>query len=515
MKKRTGLCCLSVLLSVSVCAQTDSLRIPSMEAVYRQNFWLAGENPVALSFNDFRSFSIAEAGYSRTNGNFGKVTDPAATDAYSMGSESYQTLGKVSLYGKLEYKQTRKRDMNWNGMTGSDWQAINLCDSVAGNQRAEQYQLASAFSVPLHSRWLIGGALDYQVQLTAKDADPRNKNQWMELQLSPGVGYRYGKYRLGVSFLYNRKKEEVDFMHVGSHATYPVFAAYPLGFIKTISRGEKSTWYYSGEEFGGALQLDFKPGPLQLFQQISAGTGGQAILSNRAFNRSEGETDVWRAAYIGKLHWLRLQNRHEITLQASFRQAKGYDNLQRQDVNGFWQSYGRTARSEHQVADYALTYGFYQQRDVWNNRFSVLGGVKFHQEETTLLFYPAAYSQPIHRFTVHAVVTRQWLLPGAQIDLSVGGEYGTGGGVLQKEKPLGDQAAPDIPFWQNSELMRQAFAYGTAARWSLSPSVRYTRFMRSTPLAYFIHLSGQYEHADNTLPDQNKSNISVSVGLLF
>lgn len=515
MKKRAGLGCLSFLLSVSVFAQTDSLRIPSVEAIYRQNFWLAGENPVALSFNGFRSFSIAEAGYIRTDGNFGKVTDPATTNAYSIGSESYQTLGNVSLYGKLEYRQTCKQDMNWNGMTGSDWQVVNLCDSIAGNQRAEQYRLASAFSVPLGLRWLVGGALDYQVQLTAKDTDPRNKNQWMELQLTPGVGYRYGKYKLGASFLYKRNKEEVDYIHVGSHAIYPVFAAYPLGFIKTIPRGEGTAWYYSGEEFGSALQLDFRTASLQLFQQVGAGMGSQSIVSNRALNRSEGEADTWRVAYMGKLQWLRLQKRHEITLHAGFRQAKGYDNLQRQDATGFWQSYGRTARSEHRVADYALIYCFYKERDAWNNYFSVLAGVKYHQEESRFLLYPAAYSQPIHRFTLYMEMTRQWLLPSAQIDLSVRGEYGTGGGVLQKEKPLGNQPAPDIPFWQNTELIRLNFSYGTAVRWSLSPSVRYTRFIRNTPLACFIHISGQYDHADNTLSDQNKSNLLASLGLIF
>lgn len=515
MKKRAGLACLSILLSVSVCAQTDSLRIPSVKAIYRQNLWLSGENPVALSFNGFRSFSIAEAGYGRTDGNLGKVTDPVATDAYSIGSESFQTLGKVALYGKLGYRQIRKQDINWNGMTGSGWQAVNLCDSVAGNQRSEQYQLASAFSVPLYSRWLVGGALDYQVQLTAKDTDPRNKNQWMELQLTPGVGYQNGKYRLGASFLYKRNKEEVDYIHAGSHATYPVFSAYPLGFIKTIPRGEGTAWYYYGEELGGALQLDFRTASLQLFQQISAGTGSQSIVSNRALNRSEGETDIWRAAYTGKLKWLCLQNRHEITIQAGFRQAKGYDNLQRQDATGFWQSYGRTARSEHQVADYALTYGFYKQRDIWNSFFSVLAGLKYHQEEATLLFYPVAYSQPIHRFTLCMEITRQWLLPDAQIDLSINGEYGTGGGVMQKEKSLGEQAAPDIPFFQNNELVWQTFAYGTTVRWSLSPSVRYTRFMRNTPLAYFFQLSGQYEQAGGMLADKRKSNLSASLGLLF
>lgn len=515
MKKRTGLYCLSVCLSVSALAQTDSLRIPSMEAVRRQNYWLEGENPVALSFNDFRSFSVAEAGYRRTDGNLGKVTEPVTMNVYSIGSESFQKLGTVSLFGKLGYTQTRKQEMNWNGMTGSHWQAVNLSDSIAGNQRAEQYQLASAFAVPLHSHWLMGAGIDYQVQLTAKDTDPRNKNQWMELQLTPGVVYQYAKYKLGASFLYKKSKEEVNYRNVGTHVTYPYFAAYPLGFFLTIPRGEESTWYYSSKEMGGALQLDFTTGTLQLFQQVSAGVINQDIVSNRILNRGEGETDVWHADYTGKLGWFRRQSKHEISLLAGFRQAKSYDNLQRQDMNGFWESYGRIARSEHQVANCALTYGFYRQRDVWNNHFSVLAGVRYHQEESMLLFYPIAYSQPIHRFAIHATVTRQWVLAGGLLDLSVGGEYGTGGGVLQKEKSLSGQAAPDIPFWQNRELLQQLFVYETAARWNLETSACYTRFIPSSQLAWVARVSGRYEQGGKSLPDENKCCISASVGLLF
>lgn len=337
----------------------------------------------------------------------------------------------------------------------------------------------------------------------------------MELQITPGVVYQYAKYKLGASFLYKKSKEEVDYQNVGMHVTYPYFAAYPLGFFKTIPRGEESTWYYAGKEMGGGLQLDFTADALQLFQQISAGIASQAVVSNRILNRGEGETDVWRADYTSKLGWIRRQDKHEISLVAAFRQAKSYDNLQRQNMNGFWESYGRVARSEHRGADCALTYGFYRQRDAWSNHFSVFAGVRYHQEESVLLFYPVVFSQPIHRFTIHATATRQWVLPGGLLDLSVGSEYGTGGGALQEEKSLSGQTVPDIPLWQNRELLQQLFAYETAVRLNLGTSVCYTRFIPASQFAWFIRVSGRYEQGDKSLSDQNKSGISASVGLLF
>lgn len=515
MKKRIGLSSLLVGLVLSVCAQTDSIRITSIEVIRRHNYWLAGENPVALSYNSFRNFSIATAGYEHTGGNFGVVTDPAAVHLYSAGSESFRQLGAVSLYGKLDYTQSHLRDISWNGMTGSDWQAVNLCDSVAGNQRSEQYRLAGALSVPLHARWVVGGGFGFKARLTAKDTDPRHKNQWMELLLTPGIGYRHEKFRLGASLRYKKSKEEVDYRNVGTHITYPFFVAYPLDFTQTIPQGEALTWYYSAKEVGGGLQLDLTTGALQLFQQISAGVMGQEVLSNRILNRSEGETDVWRAAYTGKLGWGRRPYRHEISLQAGFREAKSYDNLQRQGSNGFWDSYGRVARSEYRVADCGLTYGFYRQRDAWNQLYSVLVGVGYEQEERVVLFYPLVYSQPVRRFTLHVTVARQWVLPGGVLDLSVGGGCGVGGGTLLKEKTQDGQTAPQIPLWQNHELLQQAFAYQTAFRWNLTPSVRYTRFIPASPLAWFIGLSGQYERSDQSMEAPGKSHVSGSLGLIF
>lgn len=126
-------------------AQSDTLRIPSMSEVYQQNCWLSASNPVGLSQNKFSSFSIAEVGYCHSNGNLEKVSLPASANIYSVLSESFQTLGKVSLYGRLGYMQNRNRGQNWNGMTNDYWQSMNLCDSVSGKRNSEMYHLAGAF----------------------------------------------------------------------------------------------------------------------------------------------------------------------------------------------------------------------------------------------------------------------------------------------------------------------------------------------------------------------------------
>ena len=51
---RSTLFILWLLSAIPVYAQSDSLHIYSMQEVYQQNNWLAGANPVGMSFNRFR-----------------------------------------------------------------------------------------------------------------------------------------------------------------------------------------------------------------------------------------------------------------------------------------------------------------------------------------------------------------------------------------------------------------------------------------------------------------------------
>lgn len=518
MRLRLALFVLSALLCTLVWGEADTLRVYSVQEVQRQNVWLTGNNPVALSMNRFRSFSIAEAGYSYREGNFGQPTLPATTHAYRVYSESFQTMGKVSLYGKLGYANDDRRQQNWNGMTGDYWQAVNLCDSMPGNQRAEQYQLTGGFALPLHPRWQVGAVFNYQVQQTAKDTDPRNSNQWMAWELTPGVGYRHGLLRLGVSLRYAARKESLEISNMGLHNTYPVFAAYPLGFFKTLPLDERPHWHYSGHEAGIAWQLAVEKGGLCLFQQLSADLMQQEVKSNRTLNRSEGETDGWQIDYRGTWQRHRPYTRSEWAWQATLRQADNYDLLQHQLTGGTpWESYGRVLRSTRRIVEGDLHYRHNILRDTLSPRFTLLAGVHYRHQESTLYFYPATFAQPLHRFTMYATLTQRFALPRrSHLDLSVGGYYGKGKGTLLREKQLSaGEESPDIRLWQNEALRQQTFDYETNPRWAIRTVLSYVRPMPRTALCWFVRLSGEYGQALQNRSPRKNIEITTRLGLLF
>lgn len=500
-------------IPLTVVAQSDSVFVPSMQEVHKQNYWLSGSNPVGLSFNRFDSFSVAEVNYGYTDGNLGKVSLPNSMHIYSVLGESYQKLGSVALYGKLHYMQGQSRGQNWNGMTNDYWQAVNLCDSVSGSRRKETYHLHGAVSVPVGSHWLVGSQLNYRVEMTTKDTDPRNKNQWSEWILAPGLGYRADNFILGISLLYANRKESVDYQNMGTHATYPYFTAYPLSFFQTLPKDESVKWNYTGQEFGGAMQLDYDFGLFRWFQQVEGSITKQKIESNRIKDRREGETDFWQITYSGKLQKLSGRNWHEWGLKMGYGKADNYDPWQQQEEAGVWESYGKVLRSTRRMEMGELNYEYRQMRDAWNPRFSIYSGVRYCYHESTLLFFPMKYAQPLHRFALHAAFTRHFLLPDASLDCSVGGEYGKGGGTIMKEEKLtSDQSAGEMKLWQNAARLQQDYDYATAARFALNISVTYTH---KVPFCWFIRLSGGYEYSRKCLPSENGKKINAHIGLMF
>lgn len=513
MIKKITILLFMFLEAMNLRAQSDSLFISSIQEIYRLNSWLTGSNPVGIAFNDFSSFSTAEAGYSYHKGNFGNLSIPESGSLYKVYSESFQTFGKTSLYGKLGYRNEQKKNISWQGMTGNYWQGVNLCDSISGKQRSEQYQLSGAFSLPLSRGWLIATQFDYLVELTAKDTDPRNKNQWMEWILTPGIGYRQEHLRLGASLHYSSRKETVDYQNVGAYSTYTSLIAYPLAFYKTLLLGQKISWNYSSQEIGGALQAEIIQGPYSLFQEIAGSSTQQDIISNRIQDKKEGETDCWQIGYKGKLSRTSARSRHEWDWRISLDRAKSYEPLQQQEGTNVWQTYGKVDRAGQRTSDYLLSYGYHRLRNKWQSIHSFFIGIDYHQEKNSLLFYPAEYTQPIHIFMLQSAFTKSFLLPNGLLEGTIGGNFRKGGGRIMEEKELPpNQSAPEIALWQNQERLHQEFDYKTTPRWNIHLSITYTH---TSPFRWFSSVTGGYEESYKNITNKNFKYFSAQIGILF
>lgn len=514
MKKQALLSILLVGTSLAIYAQTDTLQLYSFSEIFNQNDWLKANNPIGISFQTLRPISIAEATYSYRNGNYGNVSVPASTHLYSIYAESFQTLKNVSLHGKLSYTRNQLNTLNWHGMTGDYWKTVNLCDSIRGNQASEQYQLIGAFAVPLHKHWLIGAQFDYLVQFTSKDIDPRNKNQWMEWRLSPGIGYQQKKLRLGLSIFYIQRKETVHYMNLDTHVTQLYMAAYPLGFYKTLPRGGNIDWHYNGQEAGVTLQASFANRSMEFFQQWKINAIRQSVISDEVKNKEEGDAKAWQMEYSGKLRKLNTGTiRSEWNLKINYYQSQSYDPLQQQQENNIWQSHGRVLRSIYQEIYGKFTYGHYRLRNPQTTYYSFLTGIDYGYSKNSLLFYPTEFAQPIHHLSIYSTASRTFLLPKALLKLSVKGQLQKGwGDLLNEEQSSAEDHTPTITLWQREDRRRQEFFYRTAARWSAHADLEYTH---AGLLNWFVRLSGDYEQVIREPLLGNQWILSAHIGVMF
>lgn len=165
----------------------------------------------------------------------------------------------------------------------------------------------------------------------------------------------------------------MDYQNIGTHTAYPFFVSYPLGYFKTLPKGENIKWYYSAQEFGGFLQEEGVYGRFRLFQQIGGNLVRQNIVSDRIQNKKEGETDGWKLDYKGIGSLVSPLNRHEWNWKVLFDKSDSYDLLQQQEENmGKWHSSGKVLRSTSRINEYGLTYGYYRLYNEWNSRYSIV-----------------------------------------------------------------------------------------------------------------------------------------------
>lgn len=442
-----------ILCPVAAMPQRDTLPVFSLTDVYRQNYWLLSDNPISLTFNKFHSFSLATAAFSHRNGNPWKPTQPTSANQYSLGCQSFRQMGKISLYGNLSYSLNKARRVSLNGMTNDYWQAVHLYDSISGNRRSEKYRLAGGISLPVAEHWLIGARADYRVEQTAKDTDPRHKNQWMAWQFTPGAGYRYGKTRLGLSLYYSVKKEEIDYRNMGNQRDYPILIGYPLGYNQSLPQQQSANWHYTGQETGTSLQIDIPLGHFRFFQQIQGKVFNQEVISNRIQNHKEADTDGWQIAYKGHLQRQTQHTRQEWSGYMRVNRFRNYDPLQEQLPSGTWHSQGEVLRSSRQAELYALKYKYERLNKQQYPCFTFLSGILYYQTSSSLFFYPTGDTQSHHHLAIHSTAIRTLSLKRSQLKLSLGGHY-------------------RIPL-----------------QWGLNSAITYTR---TTPLSWFVRLKGTY-----------------------
>lgn len=280
------------------------------------------------------------------NGATGRLRDvymPASSLQGTLDASSRRKLGKVSLYGHFGYSYEYATGSTWRGWINPLETPFMLADSIPGTLSLERYKMEAGAGLPLDGHWSLGLDLSYDVALMAKHKDLRNKNTFMDFQLSPGIHWRAGGVGLGLNLGYERTTERVEYTQVSSSVEHMLFDIYGLwvahgsGFASAENRRFKEN-----NRFFGGFQFDVSAGRTVLHNELRASWLQSAQTEVGYNNQQFGTTRSW--TWKDDLS-LSFGPAHAVEASVSFSTMQGFRPLQRQELDPasrvrVWVTYG-------------------------------------------------------------------------------------------------------------------------------------------------------------------------------
>ena len=467
------------LLSGTAVAQSGGLA--EFEYVRRSDARLTGENPAGLHALSLPKISMAEAYFSKSNGNF--VDWHRSDDSYEAGAtaESFFRLNpKTVFYGKVNYTNFSGKHMGGSAFIDPYERVFDIqetADSTRGSKNLENYFLTGAISVKPSERFTLGGKIDYRAANYSKLKDLRHSNKLFDLTAIVGVGYSFGTFfDLGLNYFYRRNVEEVEFSRHGTtdrqYYSLISFGSFygrtePFGGEGYTDPSEKKPAV--GEWNGGSLQLRFNIGKQSVFfNEISrrSGTGYFGKRSPRTPVYLEHRAPIW--IYRGNFSFRRVNNHHILTASVEHETLKNYENIYRIET-------AQGGRTDIVYLDKNLilnrnaiqsTFGYTANLNVENNLpvWTVRVDAARCLRRQTISIYPYFRRQTIDHLRVNLSVERNIVHWKNVYGITIEALYGSGNGTPRDDGVYATPSETQRPPKHNDMLLDREYEYLTAMR---------------------------------------------------
>ena len=481
------------------------------------NIWLEGSNPAGMIYNPYAKFSIAEAVYDFTQGNFRLATTAPSIHQYRIYSESYRQWNKIQLYGQLGYTGIHQKQRQWNATLEPEAHLISFGDTIKGNQHNETYHLSGGIAIPLTSNWNIGGKLNYNAHSNTKDTDPRNSNKQTDLYFSPGILFSREQFKVGANFIYQRLREVVSYSIVNIRQQEGR-TFYPLWFYvnENFQQGANNTRTYVEERYGSALQLFLGNRKTEWMNEFrySQGTENTEIMESKGIRA--GETERREFIYTGILR-LQKQLRHSLKPQYQYLERTSFECIQaipEGSSENYMHTYERVKRSAIMLHKAALTYKLERMQDSLITAWSFYARYEYRQERTFFIVYPSRFEEPTTQMTFTLGYNQRLNIHKQVMEIGGHFSYITGYGTLPENKLTSGQTIfPEINISQKQDLLLHDFQIKTAEALQIQLNLQYTCPITSK-LALSCTAKGNYLHCIS-LSGYKRFNLSFSSGFIF
>lgn len=410
-----------------------------------------------MIFGILERLSLAEVNYSIRGGKLRNVYEPTTGQNYALHTLSFFRLNHIRLYGEAGYESYTEHSRQYNALFRPSAPSVTFADTIAGRQKGETYRLCGAAALPVTPKWTAGAAIRYAASNSAKDTDPRNKNNLNDLTLTPGLTFTAGRVRLGAAFSWQQIRETVNYTSFGTE-TKGGITFYPLWFYvsEPFTDGTNANRDYRRTLTVTTLQFHYQEKQWDIFCQPSYTSGSEKIWINLSTRQSAGETASRTYRLSGHVQYASKRYIHRLTPDFSRSASSLYDLQQQLDENGrIYKTVLRLKRSRTGTTNACLEYTLTPGDKQWQANAKI----SYEQRDIRFSLFPSEFRQEISRLSLSAGYERRNPLHQNRLDGGIRLHYTSGCG----SHPDLSTFSASSTLRHNPRLMAAEYDYLTSA----------------------------------------------------
>lgn len=499
-------------------------QIAHFERIPEYSSWVRSVNPAGLmrmplSYN--KGLSYVESYLDFKDGDFVKYYQSSNNYTFGVRTESYTRVKNVATHGFLEYSSFRGHNMTWSGVIDPERLTNFTGDTVAASKRQEWYKAGGGVAFnPLHN-FTLGANVTFEASNVAKMRDLRHNTTFSHLSFEGGAKYSMRIFEFGVSYLYRKYTEDVDYEQISDETNL-----LKGNWFKGLFFGIHNIWDYD------ALQMKSK----QTFINKYSGVSGQFELKTDALAE-----DRW--GFYNEFTYLKRKGQTgEGGVDPVYSKEKGEKFSYLASIEGaagslsFYINYDKVANNDKitttqtldgitSIVEYGQAKVFERREHRWGLALKDLEYAEFGFEHWTRFsnssyVMPLYYTQRIKRNTFYFKLKDNVILQNTgMLDFHFGMRFNNGWGTKLTEHTANESViiTSGKPEY-NDYLLSREFEYYTKPNREIFFGVRYSHFLSQKFVGrWYIDLSASFTKAKHIVIADGKrlTCLKAAVGIDF
>jgi len=409
----------------------DTLSCTSMSTekiMLLKSAWSGSSNAAVLSLINCGK-RVAKAGmiYKNEQGYYKLFQEPEMSTRYGFYTNGFTSLGIWRFYGNFGYyNETGEKVRRVDVLEPAVNTPNTVGDSIGGNYWKEYYIMEGKSTVMLVRNVSAGVGIKYKGGVGTKRKDPRPLNTLTDFELSPGIIWTTGRFRLGAGFRMESGKEDIEFSSVNDRK-YDLFYFRGLGAFTATT--EEDGRYRETTLLGGGIQAGFTGKSLENYTDLHINRQTTDIKRGDTYPLQMVFLDSW-STEASSVFLIHPEGNNIKRLSLFYRHVRQYGQEpvvepKLQEISWQWSTAAKYTLYWQKQSNYGLSYSYYKVRDphhfFWGG--SVTG--KFVSDEITYYFVPEYNRQRIDQLYLDASFEKNFLTGKNQLVASLSSGYRT------------------------------------------------------------------------------------------